>query len=202
MLPRDQNRQPRDQNQQHDPLDEQEDPPVGDDLRMAAVSHPFRDERPEQVTPPLENTDFACLTKKRHSPESMACGTMVVNRASWHFTGMCSSSEAGSYLRLVDSCITELKAQQHVRTCNTSQEEEEEQHLGDRAQAQGAACKAFWLARRGVTGLPQDHHRTVGIDLIGSSGRPVSDERVTPVVVRASWRPCSSRGSRAAVPYT
>jgi len=31
---------------------------------------------------------------------------------------MCSASEAGSYLRLVDSCITQLKAQGPSRTCN------------------------------------------------------------------------------------
>ena len=39
---------------------------------------------------------------------------------------MCSGSEAGSYLRLIDSCITQLKAQGPSRTCNESTEEEEE----------------------------------------------------------------------------
>ena len=38
---------------------------------------------------------------------------------------MCSGSEAGSYLRLVDSCITQLEAQGPSRTCNASKEEEE-----------------------------------------------------------------------------
>jgi len=42
-----------------------------------------------------------------------------------HFTEMCSGSEAGSYLRLVDSCITQLKAQGPSRTCNERKEEEE-----------------------------------------------------------------------------
>ena len=32
----------------------------------------------------------------------------------------------GSYLRLIDSCITQLKAQGPSRTCNESNEEEEE----------------------------------------------------------------------------
>jgi len=32
--------------------------------------------------------------------------------------------EAGSYLRLIDSCITQLKAQGPSRTCNESKEEE------------------------------------------------------------------------------
>ena len=37
---------------------------------------------------------------------------------------LCSGSEAGSYLRLTDSCITQLKAQGPSRTCNESKEEE------------------------------------------------------------------------------
>ena len=36
---------------------------------------------------------------------------------------MCSGSEAGSYLRLRDSCITQLKAQGPSRTCNESRGE-------------------------------------------------------------------------------
>ena len=39
---------------------------------------------------------------------------------------MCCGAEAGSYLRLIDSCITQLKAQRPSRTCNESKEEEEE----------------------------------------------------------------------------
>ena len=35
-----------------------------------------------------------------------------------------SGSEAGSFLRLIDSCITQLKAQGPSRTCNESKEEE------------------------------------------------------------------------------
>ena len=33
-------------------------------------------------------------------------------------------TEAGAYLRLIDSCITQLKAQGPARTCNESKEEE------------------------------------------------------------------------------
>ena len=43
-----------------------------------------------------------------------------------HFTEMCSGSEAGPYLRLIDSCITQLKAHGPSRTCNEITEEEEE----------------------------------------------------------------------------
>ena len=42
---------------------------------------------------------------------------------------MCCVSEAGSHLRLMDSCITQLKAQGPSRTCNESKEEEEEAYL-------------------------------------------------------------------------
>jgi len=38
---------------------------------------------------------------------------------------MCSGSEAGSYLRLIDSCITQFKAQGPSWTCNESREDEE-----------------------------------------------------------------------------
>ena len=43
-----------------------------------------------------------------------------------HFTEMCSGSKTVAYLRLIDSCITQLKAQGPSRTCNESKEEEEE----------------------------------------------------------------------------
>jgi len=39
---------------------------------------------------------------------------------------MCCGTEAGSYLRLIDSFITQLKAQGPSRNCNESKEEEEE----------------------------------------------------------------------------
>ena len=46
-----------------------------------------------------------------------------------HFTAMCCGTEAGSYLRRIDSCITQLKAQGPPRTCNRSKVEEEENLL-------------------------------------------------------------------------
>ena len=39
---------------------------------------------------------------------------------------LCCGNEAGSYLRLIASCITQLTAQGPSRTCNESTEEEEE----------------------------------------------------------------------------
>ena len=49
----------------------------------------------------------------------------VVSPGLFRFTEMCSGSEAGSYLRLIDSCISQLKVQGPSRTCNESKEEEE-----------------------------------------------------------------------------
>ena len=45
--------------------------------------------------------------------------------------GRCSGSEAGSYLRLIDSCITQLKAQGPARTCHESKEEEKKRVPGN-----------------------------------------------------------------------
>ena len=39
---------------------------------------------------------------------------------------MCSDSQAGSYLRLTDSCITQIKDEGLSRACNESKEKEEE----------------------------------------------------------------------------
>ena len=44
----------------------------------------------------------------------------------------------GSYLRLIDFCITQLKAQGPSRTCNESKEEEEEGHWSRAAAARRA----------------------------------------------------------------
>ena len=40
---------------------------------------------------------------------------------------MCSSSEAGSYLGPIDSCITQLEDHGNPRTCTESREHEEEE---------------------------------------------------------------------------
>ena len=51
---------------------------------------------------------------------------------------MCSGSEAGSYLRLIDSCITQLEAQGPSRTCNESKEEGCAKQAPSKAGAAGA----------------------------------------------------------------
>jgi len=61
-----------------------------------------------------------------------------------NFTEMCSGSEAGSYLRLIDSCITQLKAQGPAISCNKSKEEEEEG-----LRVQGSVCRGFRVSGSG-----------------------------------------------------
>ena len=56
---------------------------------------------------------------------------------------LCSDSEAGSYLRLIDSCFTQLKAQGPSRICNESNEEEA---------ARACATRAGFERRFGVQG--------------------------------------------------
>ena len=51
---------------------------------------------------------------------------VTVNWLCVFWTDICSGSEAGSYLRLIDSCITQLKAPAPSRTCHESKEEEQE----------------------------------------------------------------------------
>ena len=51
---------------------------------------------------------------------------------------MCSGSEAGSYLRLIDSCATHLKAQGPSRTCNESKEEGKLTLVSGLAQGRGS----------------------------------------------------------------
>jgi len=54
--------------------------------------------------------------------------TNEVGQSSWSRGGLVfeSGSEAGSYLRRIDSCITQRKAQGPSRTCTESKDEEEE----------------------------------------------------------------------------
>ena len=64
---------------------------------------------------------------------------------------MSSGSEAGSYLRLIDVCITQLKAQGPSRTCNESKEEEEESEVFER----GSGCNGgVWGEREGQSAAP------------------------------------------------
>ena len=56
-------------------------------------------------------------------PSGLVDGTQQLKNN--YFTEMCNSSEADSYLRPIDSCITQLEAEGPSRTCKESKEEEE-----------------------------------------------------------------------------
>ena len=59
-------------------------------------------------------------------PSSLDSGAQS-NVVTWpRSMSTCSGSETVAYLRLIDSCITQLKAEGPSRTCNESKEEEEE----------------------------------------------------------------------------
>ena len=57
-----------------------------------------------------------------------------------------SVTEAGSYLRLIDSCITQLTAQGPSRTCNESNEEEELCPGARKAQMTSKRCARLSLS--------------------------------------------------------
>jgi len=71
-----------------------------------------------------------CVSSARAEPFRKSNGCVP---AAWRHTCIAASAfsscssyvEAGSYLRLIDFCITQLKAQGPARTCNESKEEEE-----------------------------------------------------------------------------
>ena len=80
---------------------------------------------------------------------------------------MCSGTEAGSYLRRIDSCITQRKAQGPARTCKESKEEEKKHHAAGRKSvgsvlrntcswwrwrswASRTRTRVWWRRRRGV----------------------------------------------------
>ena len=82
-----------------------------------------------------------------------------------HFTEMCSGSETVAYLRLIDSCITQLKAQGPPRTCNESKEEEEEevaesQDAGTRSPAGGALANTQHRFERTLANTQHRFERT------------------------------------------
>ena len=84
-----------------------------------------------------------------------ATGKRRMRGTRYHFTEMCCGTEAGSYLRLIDSCITQLKAQGPSRTCTESQEEEEEGPARVEQPSRGAAP---FLLRLLLLGQPSTLH--------------------------------------------
>jgi len=106
--------------------------------------------------------------------------------------GMCCGPEAGSFLRLIDSCITQLKAQGPSRTCNESKEEEEEEEGGGRAPR---------LLRAGATCSDPERPREtrpVVVTTCRRRRRPISPTTPTdPSRIGRLREPCQVRPPRA-----
>jgi len=92
------------------------------------------------------------------------------------------SVEAGSYLRLIDSCITQLQDERPSRTCNESKEEEEvrgsprcfrqvsfamQRGQSDlsRNKAERVSCRALTLADQSWVAICNAHMRESSLNL-------------------------------------
>ena len=76
-------------------------------------------------------------------------------------------TEAGSYLRLIDICITQLKAQGHSRTCNESKEDENKCLRSSkilRLESMALSSQVFYNARIQRT---LSHWGTTGVGSLG-----------------------------------
>ena len=90
------------------------------------------------------------------------------NETVWQ-AGSSSGSEAGSHLRLIDSCITQLEAQEPPRTCNESKEESTTSSRTLTATSSRTLSTTLSRALRGVKsdlevrlgGEQQLHHRFI-----------------------------------------
>ena len=110
-----------------------------------------------------------------------------------HFTEMCSGFEAGSHVRLIDSCTTQLKAQGPSRTCNEIKKEDEELAEKDREvqrlRAVDHDAMRVWVGHR-----PGRARLWMGVGAIVAfapiSGSDSSDEYRDRF---ASWRPIQRR---------
>ena len=85
---------------------------------------------------------------------------------------MCCGNKEGSYLRLAESCLTQLKAQGPSRTCNESKEEEQVPWTSPSKQAvrdeEGRRYRGTSLIRN--TCPSQDHRRAPGKGLLQGPG--------------------------------
>ena len=95
---------------------------------------------------------------------------------------MCCGAEAGSYLRLVDCCTTQRKAQGPFRTCNESKEEDEEASTGMRFTIPGPFGKKLsWKgAYTKVSGMDRGLFAWIAAYLIGACVHAPARPRAVP----------------------
>ena len=111
----------------------------------------------------------------RHCRDASRSGLLIGS------SGFRRGSEAGSYLRLIDSCIAQLKAQGPFRNCHESKEEEEEGRFRPGTLAQGG--------RRLLKGCLQK------LPVLNS---PLGLESFFHAPIRVSWCKGNSRFSNSA----
>ena len=67
-------------------------------------------------------------------PKTILCATWYSSQfENNHFTEMCCGSEAGSYLRLIDSCVTQLRLKDLLGPVPSESKEEEEEKQARKA---------------------------------------------------------------------
>jgi len=119
--------------------------PHQDVVLHGRVQHPRLTKRRSHAPPhlwqteraPLSRNTCGCPSRMRSAPTPVmrrvyllrinGFGMMAKEKGMYPVRP--STTEAGSYLRLIDSCITQLTAQGPSGTCNESKEEDEEAHL-------------------------------------------------------------------------
>jgi len=111
-----------------------------------------------QPTPyTLHSTHFT-LQPSTYTPHPTPYNAAWREVSARQLTGGCGT-EAGSYLRLTDFCITHLKARGPSRTCNESKEEEEagvhrrHEGLHERLLLQALMPRSMGYGRHGVDGV-------------------------------------------------
>jgi len=126
-------------------------PVFGGEVHLASASGPaLKSTRPLLAVAPRYPSACkdAATGKARSGAFSAVLNWYSSHFKNNHFTEMCCGTEAGSYLRLIDSCITQLKAQRPCTTCNESKEEEEAFSVGNWRRAargrRGRTCGRGW----------------------------------------------------------
>jgi len=89
----------------------------------------------------METDSIQMAFERRREEEETRSAWVVSWLKNNHSTELCSGAKAGSYLRLMDSCITQLKSQGPSRTCDESNKEEEEE------------TRSAWVVSQSTIGL-------------------------------------------------
>ena len=106
--------------------------PLRIQLRHSLVERPpWYRSRPGQPPPCVRKVDVRLPGKRNSNSHGARPGNLIITMIKWVRTRRLSIKNSlspppvqGLHLRLIDSCITQLKAQGPSRTCNESNEED------------------------------------------------------------------------------